>query len=201
MKIYLIMKIIIVTGIIFSLLGPAFADDISLTISPATANFGTVAPDGSSYYTQNNLTYTVSNSNLDIYVKVSGPLTSSNSTIPLQYFQYQFNNTGSFYAFGTTSTKLVGNLPRSTGQGTILPIQCKLTVPTGTNFGNYTTVITYTGVPAGNPAPAVMTASSASTSSTTSNSTNDTNSTGSNDTGNNTNITYSLIALLEHYFD
>ncbi|MEN6292084.1 MAG: hypothetical protein ABFD07_08765 [Methanobacterium sp.] len=151
MKINLIMKILMVTWIIFSFLTPAFAESvsisssISLSVSPATANFGTVAADGSSYSTQNSITIK-SSSDVNLYVNVNDPFTSLNSIIPLKYFQYKFNNTGDFKSFSTSPLFLASLHKPSQGGADVYPIIYNLTVPVGTDVGNYTTAITYTAV-------------------------------------------------------
>ncbi len=179
MKIHNTMKILAVIGIIFSFSSPAFAASLSVTINPTTVNFGNVTPDGSSYYAQNSISVKSSN-NVDLYVKVSGSFNSSGNTISLQSFRYQFNNSGSYMPFDTSSSLLTANLYKpSQGGHDTFPISYMLTVPTGTNFGSYTTIIIYTALDAGTPPPAVTTTSIAGSSSITGNSSN--NNTGSSD--------------------
>lgn len=151
MKISIVMKIMIITVFIFSLINAASA--IQLTINPTSVSFGNVVPDGSSYYNQSTLVVK-SSANVDLYVKVSGPFTGSNGTIPLQYFKYQFNNTDNFNNFDTTSSLLVANLYKpSQGGPDVFPVNYMLTVPMGTNIGNYTTIVTYSAVDSGSLAP------------------------------------------------
>lgn len=151
MKKSIIMKIMIITMVIFSLSNATYA--IQLTVNPTSVSFGNVVPDGSSYYNQSTLVVK-SSTDVDLYVKVNGPFSGSNGTIPLQYFKYQFNNSGNFNNFDTTSSLLVANLYKpSQGGPDVFPINYMLTVPMGTNIGNYTTIVTYSAVDSGSLAP------------------------------------------------
>ena len=188
MKIYPVMKILIILGIILSLSTPVFADNIGIYFANSTMNFGTVAADGSTYSISSTATIS-GNTNVDLYVRDSGDLTDTagdiipnnpNFQLRIQYLPRSINS--GYVTLSNVNQILWRNWPKpNTGGGDIATETYLLTVPSATPIGTYQTTITFTVVTAG------ITPTSASTvqmNGVTTYSINNTTNTSSNDTTN-----------------
>lgn len=95
--------------------------------------------------------FTFSNIAIDVYTKASGPLTTGSSNIALSNFLYSGGSIGTPTAFTTSYFKMYSNWAKAPqGGSNVAPINLYLTVPFGTDPGNYATTIYFSAVNAGN---------------------------------------------------
>ncbi len=207
MKTYFIMKILIVFGIVFSLLTPAFADNIGISFTNSTMNFGTVVADGSTTSISSTIKLS-GNTNVDLYVRTSSDFTDvAGDTIPndpnfLIRIQYAPDKIDSDYlVLNSIDQKLWGNWPKpNPGGGDIATETYNLIVPPVTPEGTYNTTVIFTVVTAGtipnSASPVQMNNVITSSSNDTTNvSFDNTTSTTENDS----NLIYTLLTLLKQY--
>ncbi len=206
MKIHHVMKLLVVIGIIFSLLNPAFADNIGVSVTNSTMNFGNVY---TGVTTSISSTITVTgNTNVDFYVRANGNLTDSSGDIILDDPNFQIRiksalNDSGYVVLSGIDRKIISSWPKpNPGGGDIATETYRLTVPPTTPPGIYITTVTLTVVTAGTSLNSV---SPIQMNGVTMYSINNTVNTSSDDTvnlstiGNASNITYTLLTLLEHY--
>ena len=120
---------------------------ISVDITPSTVNFGAFDADGSEHaYTGTDVTVTAIGFSANLYVRSAGDLSSSTNTIPLNNFKYSCSDADpviSKTAFTTTNT-LVDSYSYLLINSKTYNMYYYLTIPPGTDSGNYNTTITYT---------------------------------------------------------
>ena len=117
----------------------------------STINLGSVLPDGSQNIYAGGVTgeqlYTYSSVKIDVYTKASGPLTSGSNTIALTNFRYMGGSVTTATAFTTNYYKIYDNWQKAPQGGfRVEPITLYLTVPLGTNPGNYNNEICFSAV-------------------------------------------------------
>lgn len=96
--------------------------------------------------------FSYSNVKIDVYTRASGNLTDGNKSIPLSNFLYQGGDVGIVTPFSMNYTRLIDDWDKvKLGIPDIVPINMYLTVPFGTEPGNYTTTIYFSAVAHNSP--------------------------------------------------
>lgn len=94
--------------------------------------------------------FTYSNVPIDVYTKASGNFANGTNSIALSNFQYTGNVSGQT-AFTLSYVKAFSNWAKApVGSYNVAPINLYLTVPFGTDPGNYSTTVYFSAVTAGN---------------------------------------------------
>jgi hypothetical protein len=127
----------------------------------STINLGTVIADGSVNSYAGGATgeqlYTYSNIPIDVYTKANTDLTQTGATpdtILLSNFQYYNNATSSLTPFTTSYVKTISNWAKAPKNGFLgTGVNLQLTVPVGTQPGNYNNTIYFSAVTVGGGAP------------------------------------------------
>ena len=123
----------------------------------STINLGALTADGIQKTFTGGATgeqlYTYSNVAIDVYTKASGDLTGSSGSIALSNFLFNGGNVVSGPTAFTTSYARMYNswdkAPLNPGYN-VAPIDLSLTVPFGTAPGNYSNIVYFSAVNAGN---------------------------------------------------
>ncbi len=98
--------------------------------------------------------FSYSNVKIDVYTRASGNLTDGNKSIPLSNFLYQGGNMGTATSFSTNYTQVIDDWDKPHhGIPNVTPINMYLTVPFGTEPGNYITTVYFSAVAHNSPAP------------------------------------------------
>ena len=120
---------------------------ISVNVTPSSVNFGTLNADGNEHsYTNTDVTVTAIGFSTNLYIKASGDLSSGTNTIPLSNLEYSCADSDpviSETGFTTTNT-LIDSYSYFLINSKTYNVYYYLTIPPGTDSGNYNTTITYT---------------------------------------------------------
>ncbi len=118
-----------------------------------TINLGSLNADGSQTTVNGELLRTYSNVNVDVWTRATGDFSGGSpaDTITLSNFVY---NNGTDHAFTNSYVKMITNWNKAPKNGyneQALPL--KITIPTGTNPGTYTTTIYFSALKTGSTGP------------------------------------------------